>query len=176
MKEDDIYIYPKITYMKIFVTNFKKFRLTLQIIYFALLQWILLTMAIFYFSAEKTYYKLDLSDTKILIGGMLVISALVFSPVLFRFMLSFVNREKAVKYKLSGYTTAYVLKMMILEVAAIVNLIFFEQSGNNYFMIFSVFPLLMMMFSYPAFNKLEGDLKSSMKESSYFRNTDKEFE
>jgi len=156
-------------------TNFKQYHRVLQLVYMILLQGLLLFMFLVYFQSKDTFFKLDLIDSNIVIGIIVVLAALVISFFLYRFLLIKISDSKGLKNKLEKYTTAFIVKMAILEGGAFFNLVMFLNTANKSFLIFSALLLLAMMMSFPGVDKIEKALGLSKQERLYLQNPDKEF-
>ena len=156
--------------------NFKNYHRILILIYFALLQGILFFMVVVYFTKKHTYFKFESSDYKLIAGLSLALISIILSFYLYRYLLQKAIREADMHTKLEYYSTAFITKMAILELAAMFNVAVFRETGNKYFLIFTAISLLGMMLSHPSLYKIQNDLKLEGEARSYIENQEKEFD
>ena len=162
--------------MKLQGSNFKKYHRALQLVYFALLQGVLFFMFLIYFQTDDSFYDLNLSDSKILTGIIVVLAALFLSFYLYAYLLKNISAVKGIENKLEKYTSAFIVKMAILEGGSFFNLVMYMISGNKAFLIFAAVLLLAMMMSFPGIDKIENALDLSMGERTYIDNPEKDFD
>ncbi len=145
----------------------KDFMMSLQIIHFALMMGVIIFAAYvsihlngqltFSYSSDKAF--LFLAITISYIGNLV-------SKSLFLKLIKKISKEADLSVKTTKYSSAHIFRVAMLELPAIMCIIFVLQSHNSFYFILVAILLLMLLIIFPTKVKFADDIPLTSKEKS----------
>jgi hypothetical protein len=158
------------------IRNFKKYYRIINLIY-----GLLVFIAVGYFS--KAYLNsvdafFDTADPKVLLNtgygislGSIFLAYFAYNRVMFDGVI-----QGTIYKKLKYYFYAFLVRILIVETATILNTTFFLQTNNKTFLVFSLISLIfVIIFARPRLSEISEDLILTNPELTYVRNPEKDF-
>jgi|GEM_PF-2225981 len=155
--------------------NFYEFYKTVNIVYFAIVGGLLLFMTTSYFLSVQQNFDINTNQNQIILGGSLAIILSFAAQYFFRISLKKIDTKADIKDKFSGYFNAFIIKLALLEGAAMVNIVFFYASANKIYLIFAGFILLLLLLAKANPDKISTELKLNSEEKAYINQPEKYF-
>lgn len=132
---------------------------TLSVLYFSFLISQVLFAVVAYIQQGSTYFDIEnLDDVYIYAVPVLSVAAIVGSLLMFREQISALSFKETLKEKVSGYQSAYLVRMAFLEAASIFGIVAFFLKGNLFSLIFSGLIVLYFLTLRPTKENVERDL------------------
>ncbi len=154
-----------------------KFIKTLSIIHFALLLGLLVFGGFTIFQLDSGITPaFDPSDILLLIYPVIVISVLVASKLIFKYLLAFAEKRTDLKSKLMSYQTALIIKFALIEGPAILGIVLSMITGNTAYIAIASVLIIYFLMQKPTANKIESDLNLRGEHRNQFHRYDEVIE
>lgn len=132
----------------------KSYIKSLQIIFIAIGIGQLMLAFVFLIDQKETYFsfKEDINPLHFM-APIFAVSAILISEIFFKQSIKQLKKKELLGLKLNGFKTALIVKLAILEGAAIISVIGFSINGNLYFMMIFGVMLAFYIIQFPTAQK-----------------------
>lgn len=145
-----------------YATQFK----TMQIIYGALIMGTLVFSVVVYVTSDNLHFAFDGESMYGMLVPVLAIISLVANTMIFKSTLNSINPQDALGAKITKYQTANIIRGALLEGPALIGAAVTLNTGNYYFLVFSLFMIAAMIFAFPSKQKFVETVQLSFEEKS----------
>ncbi len=156
--------------------NFKQYYNRVNLVYFMILFGLILSMSIFYFITQKTYFDFAQPDFLIFLGFMSVFGAYIIIYFATEKILIHASMQGTAREKLQVYFQLLILKWSLIEASGFYNVYLFADTGNKVFLLMAAAALLFLLFFKPTTQKMVDDLLMTIHEMSFLKEPEKEFD
>ncbi len=139
---------------------------TMQIIYGALIIGVLVFSVVVYLKSDNLHFIFDGESMYGILVPMVAIISLVVNTMIFKSTLNSINPQDALGLKITKYQTANIIRGAILEAPALIGIVVTLNTGNYYFLVFSLFMIAAMIFAFPSKQKFIETMQLSFEEKS----------
>jgi hypothetical protein len=113
-----------------------------------------------------------IADIFVYILPLIALGGIFAGNFIFKKLLSNIKKNESLQHKLTGYQTASLVKFALLEGPALLNILWFSQTGNLLFLTIGMVLVLFLFMQRPTKIKIENDLELTGEHKRRFNRLD----
>lgn len=153
------------------ITTPRNYIKTLSTLHLAMAAGPLLVTAFFYFNTELETNG-TASDIYVYVFPIIALIGIFSSKFIFNLLIKKLKTKETLQAKLAGYQSASLIKFALIEGPALLNIVWFSQTGNLLYLTIGGVLILFLFMQRPKTEKIETDLELNSEHKRQFHKLD----